>query len=57
MGPNENGVRGITIAYDKRKTKKKRNEEKKLQEQLIELLAQSAQCKTNPLLRTKIQST
>ena len=31
-------------------------EEKKLQEQLHELLAQSAQCKTNPVLRTKIQS-
>ena len=50
-------VRGFTIAYAKRKAKKKRNEEKKLQEQLNELLAQSAQCKTNPLLRTKIQST
>ena len=42
-------VRGFTIAYAKRKVKKKRNEEK-LQEQLNELLAQSAQCKTNPLL-------
>ena len=50
-------VRGFTIAYAKRKAKKKRNEEKKLQQQLNELLAQSAQCKTNPLLRTKIQST
>ena len=49
-------VRGFTIAYAKRKAKEKRNEEKKLQEQLNELLAQSAQCKTNPLLRTKIQS-
>ena len=42
-------VRGFTIAYAKRKAKKKRNKEKKLQEQLNELLAQSAQCKTNPL--------
>ena len=50
-------VRGFTIAYPKRKAKMKRNEEKKLPEQLNELLAQSAQCKTNPLLRTKIQST
>ena len=50
-------VRGFTIAYAKRKVKKKRNEEKTLQEQLNELLAQSAQCKTNPLLRTKIEST
>ena len=50
-------VRGFTIAYAKRKAKQKRNEEKKLQEQLNELLAQSAHCKTNPLLRTKIQST
>ena len=50
-------VRGFTIAYAKRKAKKKRNEEKKLQPHLNELLAQSAQCKTNPLLRTKIQST
>ena len=49
-------ARGFTIAYAKRKAKKKRNEEKKLQEQLNELLAQSAHCKTNPLLRTKIQS-
>ena len=48
-------VRGLTIAYAKRKAKRKRNEEKKLQEQLNELLAQSAQCKTNP--RTKMQST
>jgi len=38
-------VRGSTIVYAKRKAKKKRNEEKKLQEQLNELLAQSAQCK------------
>ena len=50
-------VRGFTIAYAKRKAKKVRNEEKKLQEQLNELLAQSAQYKNNPLLRTKIQST
>ena len=52
-------VRGFTIAYAKRKAKKKRNEGKKLLEQLNELLAhgQPAQCKTNPLLRTKIQST
>ena len=49
-------VRGFTIAYAKRKATKKRNEEKKLQELLNELLAQSAQCKTNPPLRTKIQS-
>ena len=28
-----------------------------MQEQLNELLAKSAQCKTNPLLRTKIQNT
>ena len=50
-------VRGFTITYAKRKAKNKRNEEKKFQGQLNELLAQSAQCKTNPLLRTKIQST
>ena len=49
-------IRGFTIAYAKRKAKKKRNEEKKLEEQLNELLGQSAQCKTNPHLRTKIQS-
>ena len=48
-------VRGFTITYTKRKAKKERNEEKKSQEQLNELLAQSAKCKTNPLLRTKIQ--
>lgn len=38
------------------KAKKKRNEEKMLQEQLNELLAQSAHCKSNPLLRTKIDT-
>ena len=37
-------VRGFTIAHAKRKAKKKSNEEKKLQEQLNELLTQSAQC-------------
>ena len=50
-------VLGFTIAYAKRKAKKRRNEEKKLQAQLNELLARSAQCKNNPLLRTNIQST
>ena len=48
-------VRGFTIAYAQRKAKKKRNE-KKLEEQLNELLGQSARLKTNPHLRTKIQS-
>ena len=50
-------VRGFTIAHAERKAKKRRNEEKKLQAQLNELLAQSAQCKNNPSLRTNIQST
>ena len=49
-------VRGFTIAYDKRKAKRRGMRRTKLQEQLNELLAQSAQCKTYPILRTKIQS-
>ena len=50
-------VRGFTIAHAKRKAKKRRNEEKKLQAQLNELLAESAQCKNNTSLGTNIQST
>ena len=50
-GPYENGVRGFRIAYGKRKAKNKRDEEKKLQAQLNELLSRSEKCKNNPQLR------
>ena len=49
-------VRGFTIAYAKRKTKNKREEEKKLQAQLNEQLSQSETCKNNPQLRIDIQT-
>ena len=49
-------VRGFTIAFAKRKAKNKRDEEKKLQAQLNELLSQSEKCKNNPQLRIHIQT-
>ena len=59
MGPNENGSARLHYRlFQNWKAKKKRNEEKSCRiEQLNELLAQSAQCKNNTLLRIKIQST
>ena len=49
-------VRGFTIPFAKRKAKNKRDEEKKLQAQLNELLSQSEKCKNNPQLRIHIQT-
>ena len=49
-------VRGVTTAFAKRKAKNKRDEEKKLQAQLIEPLSQSEKCKNNPQLRIHIQT-
>ena len=49
-------LRGFTKAFAKRKAKNKRDEEKKLQAQLNELLSQSEKCKNNPQLRIHIQT-
>ena len=49
-------VRGFAIAYAKRKAKNKREEEKKLQAKLKELLSQSEKCKNNPQLRIHLQN-